>query len=149
VQAYGNHLHLTNLVGSLFVKDGRISPSDECARIPSILGVTAITVYSIHWAQATRQLPECHPLPTQAVQSPYRQEEPLPPRNNSLAFQDVLRLTCVLAFYSSMWMPNVQHMPALPSHSWCHLKKDGRFRLLYHHTTTPTRITMHSKHLWL
>jgi hypothetical protein len=33
-------------------------------------------------------------------------------------------------------MPNVQQMPALQSHSWCHLKKDGRLRLRYHHTTT-------------
>src|SRR5437773_12164882 len=27
-------------------------------------------------------------------------------------------------------------MLALQSHSWCHLKKDGRLRLRYHHTTT-------------
>lgn len=33
-------------------------------------------------------------------------------------------------------MPNVQQMPALQSHSGCHLKKDGRLRLRYHHTTT-------------
>ncbi len=98
--------------------------------------VTAVTVCSIHLAEARLQLPAYHPLPTQAVQSPYRQAEPLPPRNNSIAFQDVLRLTCVLDFYSSMSMPNVQQMPTLQSHSWCHLKNDGRLLLLYHHTTT-------------
>src|SRR5438876_10215042 len=104
--------------------------------IPLSCGVTAISVGSTHLAKALRQLPECHPFPTQAVQLPYRQGEPLPPRNNSIAFQDVLRLICVLAPHASTSMPNVQQMPALQSHSWCHLKKDGRLHLRYHHTTT-------------
>src|SRR6266496_4524317 len=104
--------------------------------IPLSCWVTAISVGSTHLAKALRQLPECHPFPTQAVQSPYHQGEPLPLRNNLIAFQDVLRLTCVLAPHASTSMPNVQQMLALQSHSWCHLKKDGRLRLRYHHTTT-------------
>jgi hypothetical protein len=98
--------------------------------------IPSLTVYPTHLAEARRQLPAYHPLPTQAVQSLYRQAEPLPPRNNSIAIQDDLRLTCVLALYSSMSMPNDQQMPTLQGHSWCHLKKDGRLRILYHHTTT-------------
>src|SRR5439155_8507030 len=95
-----------------------------------------ISVCSTHLAKACHQLLECHPLRTQAVQLPYRQAEPLPPRNNSIGYQDVLQLTCVLAPHASTPMPNIQQMLALQSHSWCHLKKDGRLRLRYHHTTT-------------